>query len=34
MEALEKLLRPLAALVNRQIKATTPARELCAELDG
>ena len=34
MDALETLLRPLTALVNRQIKATTPARELCAELDG
>jgi len=34
MGALEPLFRPLAALVNRQIKATTPARELCAELDG
>lgn len=34
MDTLEALFRPLAALVNRQIKATTPARELCAELDG
>lgn len=34
MEPLETLLRPLTALVNRQIRATTPARELCAELDG
>jgi ubiquinone biosynthesis protein UbiJ len=34
MDTLEALFRPLAALINRQIKATTPARELCAELDG
>ena len=34
MDTLETLFRPLTALVNRQIKATTPARELCAELDG
>lgn len=34
MDTLEALFRPLAALVNRQIRATTPARELCAELDG
>lgn len=34
MDTLEALFRPLAALVNRQIKATTPARELCAEFDG
>ncbi len=34
MDALETLFRPLATLVNRQIKATTPARELCADLDG
>ena len=34
MNTLETLFRPLTALVNRQIKATTPARELCAELDG
>ena len=34
MDTLEALFRPLTALVNRQIKATTPARELCAELDG
>ena len=34
MDTLETLFRPLATLVNRQIKATTPARELCAELDG
>jgi len=34
MDTLEALFRPLTALVNRQIKTTTPARELCAELDG
>ena len=34
MDALETLFRPLTALVNRQIRATTPARELCDELDG
>ena len=34
MDTLEAFFRPLTALVNRQIKATTPARELCAELDG
>lgn len=34
MDTLETLFRPLTALVNRQIKATTPARALCAELDG
>ncbi len=34
MDTLEALLRPLTTLINRQIKATTPARELCAELDG
>ncbi len=34
MNPLETLLRPLAALLNRQIRAKTPARELCAELEG
>ena len=33
MSQLETLLRPLAALLNRQIQAKTPARELCAELE-
>lgn len=32
MNPLETLLRPLAALLNRQIQAKTPARELCAAL--
>ena len=34
MDPLETLLRPLLVLVNRQIQATTPAREVCAEIDG
>lgn len=34
MDALETLLSPLARLVNRRIATTTPARELCRELDG
>ncbi|HNP37219.1 MAG TPA: SCP2 sterol-binding domain-containing protein [Woeseiaceae bacterium] len=34
MNALENLLRPVARLLNRNIAATTPARELCAQLDG
>lgn len=33
MNQLEILLRPLAALLNRQIRAKTPARDLCAELE-
>lgn len=33
MDALETLFRPLAAMINRQIGARTPARELCRELD-
>jgi ubiquinone biosynthesis protein UbiJ len=32
MNPLETLLRPLAVLLNRQIQAKTPARELCAAL--
>ena len=32
MDALETLLRPVAAMINRQIAAKTPARELCEEL--
>jgi ubiquinone biosynthesis protein UbiJ len=34
MDALETLLRPAAAMINRQIRATTPARQLCEQLDG
>lgn len=33
MNSLETLLRPVAALLNRQIQAQTPARDLCAELE-
>ena len=33
MNPLETLLRPLAAFLNRQIQAKTPARELCAKLE-
>jgi ubiquinone biosynthesis protein UbiJ len=33
MNPLETLLRPLAAFLNRQIQARTPARELCAKLE-
>ena len=31
---LETAMRPIAKLLNRNIQATTPARELCRELDG
>lgn len=34
MDALETLMRPVVRLINRQIQNKTPARELCAELDG
>lgn len=34
MNPLQQLLRPLAAMINRQIKAKTPARELCNDLAG
>lgn len=34
MEGIEPLLRPLVRLVNEGIRETTPARELCDELDG
>ena len=34
MGPLETLLRPLAAILNRNIKQTTPARELSQQLDG
>ncbi len=34
MNALEAALRPIANILNRNIQATTPARELCAKLDG
>jgi len=34
MDPLEKLLRPLTTILNRNISETTPARELCRRLDG
>lgn len=34
MDPLETLLRPLVALINRQIRATTPAREICQDISG
>ena len=34
MNALATVLRPAAAMINRQVAARTPARELCAELEG
>ncbi|MEX2497056.1 MAG: SCP2 sterol-binding domain-containing protein [Woeseia sp.] len=34
MNALERLLQPVARLANRQIRMKTPARELCGELEG
>lgn len=34
MDPLETLLRPALSLVNGQIAESTPARDLCAELDG
>ena len=32
MDPLETLLRPLVGLINRQIRATTPAREICQQI--
>lgn len=34
MDPLEQLLRPLASMINRQVRGKTPARALCAELAG
>jgi len=34
MDALETLLRPITSVLNRNIGEITPARELCARLDG
>jgi len=34
MNPLDAALRPIANVLNRNIRATTPARELCAELAG
>jgi ubiquinone biosynthesis protein UbiJ len=33
-DSLELVLRPIAKLLNRNIRAATPARELCAQLNG
>jgi ubiquinone biosynthesis protein UbiJ len=33
MNPLETLLRPVVSMINRQLSAKTPARELCTELD-
>ena len=34
MDPLEAALRPVASILNRNIRETTPARELCRKLDG
>lgn len=34
MDPLEKLLRPITGILNRNISETTPARELCRQLDS
>ena len=34
MDPLETLLRPITTVLNRNIGEITPARELCARLDG
>lgn len=34
MNPLEAALRPVASVLNRNIRETTPARELCTKLDG
>ena len=34
MNPLEAALRPIAGMLNRNIRETTPARELCGKLDG
>ena len=34
MSPLEAVLRPITSLLNRNIRETTPARELCSKLDG
>jgi ubiquinone biosynthesis protein UbiJ len=34
MNPLEAALRPVASVLNRNIRSTTPARELCEKLDG
>jgi len=34
MDALQRLMRPIIGIANRQIRAKTPARDLASELDG
>ncbi len=34
MNPLEAVLRPVASVINRNIRETTPARDLCGKLDG
>lgn len=34
LDPLEKLLRPVVILINRQIQATTPARQICQDIAG
>lgn len=34
MRSLEALLRPATSMINRQVRAKTPARELCGKLKG
>lgn len=34
MDAIEPLLRPIVALINRRIRSSTPALDLCTELAG
>lgn len=34
MDPLETLLRPVTSILNRNIQETTPARDLCRQLDG
>lgn len=34
MDTLDALFRPVASMVNRQVRQKTPARELCAELEN
>ncbi len=34
MNTLESVLRPVASLLNKNIRASTPARELCGQLSG
>lgn len=34
MDPLEEVLRPIASVLNKNIRATTPARELCQKLAG